>query len=179
MIAAAAAVGGFLLTGALFLARDGKPASAANSVAGAAGPIVEAMGRNRTFIPGPGVPTLTPGSGGPAPPDTSVTERTTPRKGQDLARWYFEQWHHPHPGILPPSETARIWDEVKSLPGEGQLGIASVNAWECIGPYGMRNAGGGTMTGRVLDLEVERSRASGRPRPVGAGGSSSSSSPSS
>jgi len=149
-MAATVVVGGLLLGGSLFLSRDGRPA-------GAGGPIAEAAGSAEAFVPGPGIPTLAPGSGGPAPAETLVTERTAPRKGPDLARWYFEQWHHPHPGVLPPAETARIWDEVKSLPEEGQLGIASVNAWECIGPYGMRNAGGGTMTGRVLDLEVGRS----------------------
>jgi photosystem II stability/assembly factor-like uncharacterized protein len=92
-----------------------------------------------------------------APAEVPPPKRKLPQKGPDLARWYFETWHDPYPGILDPAENQRIWREIDALPSESDFGGAAVNAWECIGPFGMENADGGQWTGRVLDIEAERS----------------------
>jgi photosystem II stability/assembly factor-like uncharacterized protein len=106
--------------------------------------------------PGPGLPESEPASSGSAAAGAG-TDEEVPGKGPDLARWYFEQWHYPAPGILPVAETDRIWSEIEAMPDESEAGGRAVNGWECIGPYGQANGDGGQFTGRVLDIEAERS----------------------
>jgi hypothetical protein len=80
------------------------------------------------------------------------------REGPDVERAFFQEWHEPYGPVLPDDVAERIREDVRTAPSEnsviGSRSTGAVNAWQCVGPYGMLNtASAGTRyTGRVLDV---------------------------
>lgn len=78
-----------------------------------------------------------------------------PRRGPELERWYFQQWHAPYGNVLEPGLLDQIWRQVRALPSESDFAGATINSWDLIGPFGMNSSGGSKYSGRILDIEVD------------------------
>jgi len=77
------------------------------------------------------------------------------KKGPELEKWYFEQWHQPYGAVLEPEMLQRIWSDVQQIPSENDLGVAVVNSWQAMGPFGMQTPGGARYSGRILDIDLK------------------------
>jgi len=74
------------------------------------------------------------------------------RRGPELIRAFFADWHAPAPADLSPEDQAAIWSDVRKVPQE----IAALDAepWVSVGPFGIFGASAARNTGRVVDIDV-------------------------
>jgi len=89
------------------------------------------------------------------PAEGTPVERNEPRRGPELIREFFADWHEPFPADLDRTTLERIWSQIERVPEEApRLGRGLAPGWVPYGPFGMTHPGGGRFSGRVLDLAL-------------------------
>ncbi len=93
-----------------------------------------------------------------APPGISPSEVESPRRGPELIREFFRDWHEPFPADLDLATRQRIRAEIEALPAEPALARGGAALpWQPFGPFGMDTPDGGRHTGRIVDLAIDAS----------------------
>lgn len=92
----------------------------------------------------------------PAVLQNDNAQQDKPRKGPELEKWYFEQWHQPYGAVLPEPVYNRIMSEIKKHPAEPSAPVESAaDGWMSLGPHGMSVPNSNAVySGRVLDIDV-------------------------
>ncbi|MCB0276069.1 MAG: T9SS type A sorting domain-containing protein [Calditrichaeota bacterium] len=97
-------------------------------------------------------------------PDNALVEKMNraeeePRKGPELEKWFFEQWHQPYGNVLPRPVMDHLMSTVEQFPRESEISDdPSVVGWVSAGPNGMSVPGSNAVySGRVLDIDVHSS----------------------
>lgn len=74
-------------------------------------------------------------------------------RGPELMREFYRRLYGGDPEAVGGDRMLAMAAEVEAMPQESELGVAAVNAWQCLGPFGLRSTTAFYSSGRILDIE--------------------------